>query len=58
MDAINKIHLPLLVAIVSNDVLTSGRNGGGGGGSGGLTPPPNVQESVQILEIWKQMCKF
>ena len=32
---------------------------GGGGGSGGLPPPPpNVQESVQILEIWKQMCKF
>ena len=23
----------------------------GGGGAGGLTPPPNVQESVQILEI-------
>ena len=22
-----------------------------GGGAGGLTPPPNVQESVQILEI-------
>ena len=26
-------------------------------GVGGLNPP-NVQESVQILEIWKQMCKF
>ena len=27
------------------------------GGVRGLNPP-NVQESVQILEIWKQMCKF
>ena len=27
------------------------------GGQGGLNPP-NVQGSVQILEIWKQMCKF
>ena len=33
----------------------------GGGGQGGYPPPPprpNVQESVQILEIWKQMGKF
>ena len=30
----------------------------GGGGSGGVKPPSNVQESVQILEIWKQMCQF
>ena len=33
-------------------LLPSGRNEGGGGGRpGGLNPPPNVQESVQILEI-------
>ena len=30
---------------------------GGGGGQGGGLNPPNVEESVQILEIWKQMSK-
>ena len=42
---------------MSVNATTSGRNEGGGAGGGGLNPP-NVQESVQILEIWKQMCKF
>ena len=57
------LWLILLIAIVAAylwyvDLSMQWSKWGGGGVRGGLPPPPNVQESVQILEIWKQMCKF
>ena len=51
--AVRSIKQPATFHLECSIGIGSGRNEGGGGGQGGgggLTPP-NVQESVQILEI-------